>query len=547
MATPDLILLHLPWGLIGNSRTRLDLSSPEVKPETSRSIAPLVFTRNAGPPVLNDDERLAEPFVEFRTRDGKPQLLWDLPVPLHAYEPQSLRFHSWVRPAQFVWEHAIDRPPLRTEDDAGSQPDAPEEPGAPLHRFLRTMQARMQDFETTLAAGQEPWSVVPQLWLDPDAPRDPTMDILVRHAREHRARWGDIAEHPRRLLNRRRELVPLSRVEELDVQCMQWLSRQPGKTLAERAGGRQRIMALARYENRNTLENRIFVDLMVRSMAAARDYLAMNEHRGGRGRSYRTARIQHVERYRQECRHIEVEMAEQGIIRQSDAVQPNYVLLYDERYRHVWTAREEIIRRERAMDELWRWQRRFWAEFCTAAVAVSLIWVGGTELAFASPLFVRPEHRRGSWLVHDDPMIVVDHREDGWVVELLSGRSDDLPKILRELGASAWLRHADLSGGDYRYLAIWTVHPVGFQTSLRGLVESADEALQRFRDHVRLPGGLVLTGGIVLLSLVDPASRAGTEKAENVSGCAFGPHGAQLAEGLEHLGNEIRGWLESAV
>ena len=536
MATPDLIFLHLPWGLIWLSKSRVDIFSPDISPDTSDSVAPLIFARDHHRPRLNEDARLPELFVEFRTREGEIQHLWDIPIPLHAGEPQSLRFHTWDRSTRFVWRHGIDRPPLTDQDKQDT--DTREELGTPIYRFLRTIQARMQDFETILSAGLDPWDHVPELWLDPQAPRDPTMDVLVHHARAHRARWSDIAEHPRRLLNRRRELVALSRVQELDVQCMQWLSRQPGETLAERAGSRQSIMALSRYENRNTLENRVFLDLMVRSVAAARDYLAMNQGRRGRTGSLRTTRIQLVDVYRRECRRIQVDFAEQGVLRQIDPVQPNYVLLYDQRYHHVWTAREEIIRRERVMDELWRWQRRSWAEFCKAAVAASLVWINGAERVFASPLFVRAEHKRGYWLIHDDPMIVVTHPGNGWVVELLSGNSDDVPMKRRELGASFWLRYADLSGSDYRYIAVWTVHAIGVGPSLRYLVDSANEGLRLLRDRAQL------TGGIVLASLADPTAKTHTEQAERVSGCAFGPHDNQLTAGLQMLGEDIQSWIE---
>lgn len=539
MTAPDLTLLQVPWGLIGSSKTRIDIASSNVRPDTESSVAPLLLSRNHKPVLLNGDERLPELFVELRPRGGDIRRVWDLPVPLHAAELQTLKFHGWDRPTTLLWQHGVDRPTLSEKDEIDS---TGEEPGAPIYRFLRTIRARIQDFETIISAGLDPWDHVPDLWLDPQAPRDPTMDILVRHARTHRANWSDVAEHPRRLLNRRRELVSLSRVQELDVQCMQWLSRQPGETLAERAGGRQRIMALARYENRNILENRVFMDLMVRSVAAARDYLAMNKGRTGRiRRPLRTTRLQLIETYKRECRHIQAELAMQGVSRETDSVHPNYVLLYDQRYRHVWTARQEIIRRERVMDELWRWQRRSWAEFCQVAVSASLIWIEGAQCAFASPVLVRAEHNRGHWLAHDDPTIVVAQLQKGWVVEVLSGSSEEVPESARELCASFWLRFTDLKGSGYRYLAVWAVHCVGQATTLRGLVESASEGMHLLRDRGQLIGGLVLS------SLIDPTNPTHMEHTEFVSGCAFGPHDTQLPTALELLGENIHSRVRDSL
>ena len=532
MATPDLILLRLPWGLIGNSRMRRSITAPEAVSDGGR-VAPLLFSRDDQPVVVNGDERKVELFVDIRTRIGEQQRVWDIPIPLHESEAQDLRFHTWDGDATIEREHSVSRPTYGSLDD---ERDATEEGvGTLIVHFLQTIAARMHDFETALATGRDPWDHVRELWLDPEVPRDPTMDILVRHARVHRATWADIAERPRRLLNRSRELVALSRVQEVDVQCMRWLSRQPGDTLAERAGGRQRILALARHENRNTLENKVFLDLMVRSVAAAGDYLAMTE-----GRSV-TSRTQSIKRYKQECRSLSLELVLQGVSRQIEPVQPNYVLLYDERYRHVWTTRQEIIQRERATDDLWRWQHRSWAEFCKSVVAASLLWISGAERCFAAPMFVANEHKRGHWLIHDDPMIVVAHWQEGWVVELLSGNSDDVPKKKRELCASLWLRYADSGGGDYTYIAVWSVHGLDGACNLRELVDSADEALRMLRDRSQL------AGGIVLASHVDPIAETKMEEAEFVSGCVFGPYDNQLTNALERLGECIQHRIEASL
>ena len=544
MATPDLILLGVPWALIGTSPTRLDVAVPVSEfdaggLDVSGCVSPLLVSRDDNRVRLNDNDRLLEAFVEFRTRLDEGQRVWDIPVPLHGSELQSLRFHSWKRTRTFTWPRSVDRPPVGgLGDHDGEEQD---QPGARLYRFLRTIRARIQDFETVLSEGLDPWDYVPDLWLDPHAPRDPTMDVLVQHARDHRSAWGDIAEHPRRLLNRRRELVELPRVEELDVPCMQWLSYQPGETLEERAGGRQRIMALARYENRNTLENRVFLDLMARTVAAARDYLAMNQGREGRTRLRGGLRFRSVQAYMRECRRIHLQLTMQGVVRQTEPVHPNHALLDDPRYRRVWTARKEIIQRERAIDDLWRWQRRSWVEFCEATVALSLIWLPGVRRFFAAPLSVTAEHRRGRFLVHDDPMIVVAHWERGWVAELLSGDSKVVPPKHRQLCASFWLRCADLDGGDAVYLPVWTVHAIGEEYDLGELVDSANKALCALRDRDQL------AGGIVLVSQVDALTQTRTRRAEFVTGCEFGPYDKALFEAVVRLGEDIQLRIEDSL
>ena len=100
-------------------------------------------------------------------------------------------------------------------------------------------------------------------------------------------------------------------------------------------------------------------------MAAARDYIAMKD-----GRSV-TPGTQSIKRLEQESRNLIMELTLQGVSGQIEQVHPNYFLLYDERYRHVWTTRQEIIQPARATADLWRWQHRSWAGFCKSVVAAS--------------------------------------------------------------------------------------------------------------------------------------------------------------------------------
>jgi hypothetical protein len=342
-------------------------------------------------------------------------------------------------------------------------------------------------------------------------------------------------------------MVPLARVEELDTRCMAWLSRQPGVTIAERAGAGQRIQALARYENLNTLENRVFRDLLERSAAAARDYLRLNAGRRRSGPRGRAGRYAMVERYGRECRLLALELAAAGVGRGTGFPQPNFVLLQDERYRHVWEAWGEIVNRERVYDDLWRWQRRAWEEFCKAACTVALLARPGAELVAASPLFFRPEPARGEWLVHDDPLAIVHDREDGFVAEVLRGDGGDVRGSLRDLGAALWLRVADTRGGVPRYVAAWAVQGPADPPPLADLVESADRAFELFRAASRRSGREAPAAGVVLQALPDPDAEPRLERTRRIAGLAFGPGEGQLARGLDLLGEELSGLIGDAL
>ncbi len=535
---PDFIITTTPWGLVSRDPAeRVELKGPDAVPVVQSGGHPLLFADAPQIPWFEDQPDALERRAKLRGR-VEYQGFFDIPLPLRADTVQRLRKPVWRESARIGWSDLLSRP-------YGKDPDADaDEPNVRQFQFLMRLVGRMQDFDAALSEDVRflPWEAVFHRWLEPEANQDPTMDVVVRHAMHHRARWVEIVERPRRLLNRTRELVGLNRVEELDTQCMAWLSRQPGRTMPERAGPRQRILALARYENLDTLENRVFRDLMERTDAAARDYLRLNAGRrrdaGVRGR---TSRYRIVEQYARECRSFARELEAMGVSKLDGAVQPNFVLIQDERYRHVWSAWTEIVRRERVYDDLWRWQRRAWGEFAKAACGVALHAAHGGEIEIASPLFFRMEHRRGQWLEHDDPLVVIGFRSNGFVVEVLDGCSKDLALALPELGASAWLRLSDLSGGMDKYVAVWTTLGMGPQPPLRSLVDSADKATRFFKQvhkQARLLGGLVLQGE------TDPTAPAQLEAGQHVTGLSFGPADGHLSAALTTLSEEILALVE---
>ncbi|WP_109793981.1 DUF2357 domain-containing protein [Minwuia thermotolerans] len=538
---PDFIVTTTPWGLISRDPTeRIELNGAGASAIVPGDGYPLLYTDAPQTPWFEDQPDSLERRSKLRSHDAGHGF-FDMPAPLRAEMVQRLRKPAWRESATIGWSGLLSRPygkdPEQDADDADVQ----------HFQFLMALVGRIQNFDSALSEGKRflPWETVFDRWLESESNQDPTMDVVVRHAMQHRARWADIVERPRRILNRTRELVGLNRVEELDTQCMAWLSRQPGRTMQERAGPRQRILALARYENLDTLENRVLRDLMERTEAAARDYLRQNRGRRiDRDAHGRTSRYRIVEQYARECRRFARELQATGVSRPDGVVQPNFVLIQDDRYRHVWSAWTEIVQRERVSDDLWRWQRRAWSEFAKAACGVALLAAHGGEIEVASPLFFRPEHRRGVWLEHDDPLIVVAFRKKGLVIEVLDGCSTNLAPALSELGASVWLQVSDLSGRPDKYVAVWTTLAMGARPALRPLLESADETAQFFqRTHPQAQ----LLGGIVLQAETNPTTPSNLDASGAVTGISFGPFDGHLSDGLTTLSEEILALVEEGL
>ncbi len=66
-----------------------------------------------------------------------------------------------------------------------------------------------------------------------------------------------ILENPRQRHVRQHLQQALYRARDLDTKCVMWLARQPGNSVQEKTGSRQRTLATVRAVDRNTLENRV--------------------------------------------------------------------------------------------------------------------------------------------------------------------------------------------------------------------------------------------------------------------------------------------------
>ena len=92
--------------------------------------------------------------------------------------------------------------------------------------------------------------------------------LIVQAADACRVVLDRICERPRQLLRRERSMTDLGRVDQLDDACLRWLVRQPGRTILDKAGTRQRILAVQRTSSYDTTENRVVRDFLERCRRA---------------------------------------------------------------------------------------------------------------------------------------------------------------------------------------------------------------------------------------------------------------------------------------
>ena len=347
-----------------------------------------------------------------------------------------------------------------------------------------------------LVGASVPWEVAQEVWCrDASESKTPPLDIIVRHADSLHRTVETLANHPRRVLNRVRERLPIGRLEELDSACLEWYVRQPGGTAVEKAGTRQTLLGVTRHESHNTLENRVLRAYLRLAGAAASSYVAL--YSALRRSSLRVGK---VERFGRICRSLDRELDALGISMPNPPISPNYVLQQDVNYRRIWQGYLELLRRQQDEDDIWRWQVRLWAEFARLSVIVALRNLGSAKVIAETPLIVRHDQQRGRWVdISAHPTIVCVPIEgrlviatviDGQTQEAAQFGGDNIWGYLWSIGPACVLHAQDVDSREETWVVIWAIHPVdGKELNLSLEVRAADRALSRLRERIRDEGG----------------------------------------------------------
>ncbi|MFO7535351.1 MAG: DUF2357 domain-containing protein [Kiritimatiellia bacterium] len=179
----------------------------------------------------------------------------------------------------------------------------------------------------------------------------PEESLMTQVTRECLSEVDQVVRDLRKVLVRRRENVQLGRVQQVDSHCLRRLSRQPGRNAAEKAGGRQRILAVVRQESFDTLENRVLKDFMARVDILSREYLKRNEYK------FKNVEIvKKVRRLFSLCAETLRDPALEAVQDLAELPHPNYVLRQERRYSKIWKSYCRVIRHAHIAELLW--QRR---------------------------------------------------------------------------------------------------------------------------------------------------------------------------------------------
>ena len=339
---------------------------------------------------------------------------------------------------------------------------------------------------------------------------EPRRALIVEIAESLSASIGHRARHLRRILLRRRDLVPVHSIKQLDEECLRWYIRQPGETLAEKAGHKQEIMSVVRQETFDTLENRILKDFLRRSIHAGSRYV-----RRFQDEYPNSKRILGVQKYVRTCEEALTLPEFDAVQRPRPGALPNYVLQSDARYRDIWTWYQKLLRNQDSEEQIWNWQGRLWADVCRLLVGATCHFLIAGSRASArdaltrAPLFVEREGRLGSRLGDSwgpGPLLARRTAGSERVLSIVdSSQTDDhaITPQLSQLGAHCYLIEEGLGGGGkFDALAIWALNGMATTQEFDSveIVRSATRALVRVSEQLSSSHMIGRLDGMILVS-----------------------------------------------
>ena len=305
---------------------------------------------------------------------------------------------------------------------------------------------------------------------------EPFRSIIVDIAEKMYFSLSEIVRSARRVLARERRLLHPGQINETDSACLQWFIRQPGRTMAEKAGQRQVIMAVVRHETLNLHENRVLKDFLERCRNAGKKYIgnavAMNP---AFGTSESVRKVQSLVTI---CNQLIKDPHFTDVVPPVPGTPPNYVLLNDIRYRRVWYWYQRLLKQEQEQDKIWDWQSRTWADIGRLLMSVAIIvWleqsnaIGSFRLSalYEGSLRVLNEQLLGSRTIagsETGPLymerIVKGTPEFQAVLEIVHSEQAFEHPIASRLGASGGQTYLVVrpltKNRRPRVLIVWTVH-----------------------------------------------------------------------------------------
>ncbi len=180
-----------------------------------------------------------------------------------------------------------------------------------------------------------------------------------------------IGSRLRHQLTRKAELIPVGKIQEMDSYCLRDYIRRPGSTPEEKAGSKQELMGIKRYQDFNTPENKFLV------------YFARIFHL-----NCVQYEISNANQFRSQINKIRLVI---DLFQQLPTVKtiqnrgyqftkPNYVLQQNTIYKSFYQAYLEYIRKKHEKENLWGFRNYLLADAIYIYLIVGLLRLKGVNI-----------------------------------------------------------------------------------------------------------------------------------------------------------------------
>ncbi len=348
---------------------------------------------------------------------------------------------------------------------------------------------------------------------DDDDPAKYSLIVDLARPTELFAPLKKITDRPKRVLRRIHDQERIQKVQEVDTRCLTDLARRPGTVLVEKAGPKQRILAIKRQESIDTLENRVAKHCCALASLASKRYLREHEEKKYEG----SKRKKSVSKLLRSSHQLPMKNSFHGVsILIEPCRQPNYTLMQNADYYKVWKAYIQLVRNEDLRQELWKWNRRMWSDFLGLYLTQLLTSYQRTmtdsHIQLIGEKTVRGTRKQfaGKWLIPDTlpgPYIIDKESKQPGTLYLMNGDYDTLTAVSKALSDLAALNADYLfllsKGGQKFVLPIYALIPSNhldehnYSVFVQGILPSLMKSTRRFKNKIKdieMIGSWVLLG-----------------------------------------------------
>ncbi len=338
------------------------------------------------------------------------------------------------------------------------------------------------------------WEKIVSLLLEEKKRKDePRMALIVKISEKMQEILEKISRNPRRRLMRDNQLQNIQKIQEIDSNSLRWIARQPGRTIPEKGGTKQKIMAVVRVSSFDTLENRIFKDFLKRSIEASFKYIREYNH----FENSKSTRFRNVKKFNILSQKIINAPFLNDVQKIESIIQPNYVLQSGEHYKDLWKWYQRLVKQDYEIDNAWAWQSRLWSNIAT--LLVSIVLSGGSagednEQKKNNHIEIKPisnsearfrsEQIFGSWLVSESIPGPCWFKYDNkiYVIEAVNSSHAEKHPICKYLGVTGghlYILITDTQTKKKVVIVFWGIHGASTTTlpSMKEITESAASSL----------------------------------------------------------------------